>query len=155
MKKTFSAQINELQVTLTNKAKESRRAGNRRMLQGAIVIQEVAQTLAPIDKGNLEDAIELNISRDRNGRNEYNVEINISAPGSNNAATVGKYIQRMYFGVYSLGKNSTSKDEAIGGNGLGYGFGGKVGPFFLERAFDKHTANIRKGVVDAMRRGLR
>jgi hypothetical protein len=156
MRKNFRGQIIALEAKLTNTAKSARRAGNRRMERGAVIIQEVAQTLAPIDKGNLEQAIELNVKRDSRGRNEYIVEVNTQAAGSGKADTVGKYIDRIYYDrSYMLGKESSEKDKAIGGNGLGYNYGGKVGPLFLERAFDKHVGKINKEVIDAMRRGLK
>ncbi len=113
-----------LGISLVNRAKTARRAGNRRIEAATDKILELAKMYAPIDEGNLESSIKKEVSNSGiNGRNVYEVFIDEMAQGSNGAETVGQYALRMHESVYNLGKGSSEKDKQVGGNGYGYGGG--------------------------------
>lgn len=155
MAQNIMQQIDGVTTRMTNRAKNARRAGNRRIEKGALAIQELAQTLAPIDESNLEDAIEY--TKLRTGTlNTFDVSVNTGMPGSHGANNVGQYALRMHEDPnYQLGPKSADKDLALGGNGFGYNYGGKVGAKFLERAFEKLAPKIEKDVREAIRQGLK
>lgn len=156
-KQNVTADIQALSVKLENRAKSSRRAGLSRMERGHDLLRDLAVMYAPEDEGNLSEAIKKRKSRTGiNGRNIYEVYVDESAIGSNGAATVGKYAVKIHESFdYQLGKGSLAKDEDVGGNGLGYPFGGKVGPKFLDRAMSDSVAKINRAVRDAISKELK
>lgn len=155
-KQNILNEVGYLKRRLTNKANRARRAGNRRLEAGQEVIRDLAEMYAPEDEGNLGAAIKTRVTRGEGGRNAYEVYIDESAPGSNGAGSVGKYALLMHESSdYQLGKNSQAKDADVGGNGLGYPFGGKVGRKFLTRAFRDYQPKLERQIKDAIRRGLK
>lgn len=154
-KQNIMKQISGINGRLINRAEKARRAGNRRMEQGALAIQELAQTLAPVDEGDLEEAIVYE-KRKEGTINSFYVGVDEGRPGSNGAVNVGEYAMRMHEDpTYGLGPKSSDKDLSLGGNGDGFNFGGVVGSKFLTRAFDKLVPKIEKQVKDAIKRELR
>jgi hypothetical protein len=156
-KNNIDAEINRLTTRLINRATRSRRAGNRRLEEGALVIRDLARMYAPEDEGKLEAAIKVRKFKnpDDMRRFIYEVYVDESMPGSNGVPTVGHYALRMHESVYNLGARSRDKDLSVGGTGLGYGYGGVVGSKFLERAMDKYRPKIERQVRDAIKRELK
>lgn len=141
-------EVNGLAMSITRKTNNSRRAVNRRIEQGMFDMQQTARDFAPIDEGNLEDAI---VARKvRQGRNVYEVFVDRDAPGSNGALgedkKVGSYVDFVHDGVYKLGPNSEFKNQQVGGG---------VGPLFMDRAFRKHGEQIVRDARDAVSRELK
>lgn len=157
-RQNIDAQVNRLTASLRNKAIKSRRAANRRLEQGQETIAQVARLYAPEDKGNLGEAIRMEKSYDSQDARKRVLEVYVdeTAKGSNGAENVGKYaLERHEDLSYKLGKNSLLKDADIGGNGLGWPRGGKVGPMFLTRAMLDHKGKIERDIRDAIKRGLK
>lgn len=108
------------------KAEAPRRADNG-LQSGAIQVVKLAKMYAPVDEGNLEDAIAVlkKVSR-VGGKAEVTVGVNeahpvVLKPG----VTVGDYAWRMHEGVYNLGDKSLEKEDELNV---------EVGPKFLTRA---------------------
>jgi len=166
-RKNVSREIEDLTVRLENKAKSARRAANRRMEEGQQVIADLARMYAPEDEGNLGESIKTEKTRSASDgrRNAYEVYIDIDARGSNGAERVGQYAYGIHEGVYTnregdskpynLGKRSLEKDADVGGNGLGWPYGGKVGPKFLTRAFEDFTPKMERKIREAVKKELK
>lgn len=145
---------------LKNTYSKATRAAQRRLETGSEAIARRAKRYAPVQHGNLEEAIETRKVRGEGGRNEFEVFVNINkAVGydehSDSEKTIGDYINFIHESDYELGEKSAEKDRRIGGSGYGYGRGGKVGRKFLARAFKDELPEIRESVREAVRRGLK
>jgi hypothetical protein len=111
-------------------------------------IRDLARTYAPIDHGNLEDAIKMEVlggGRDARGRfvrKALSVFIDMDAEGYN-GEPMSQYAYIMHehltpYGPLNLGKRSAAKD----------GGSGRVGGRFLERAADEVSARIMSRLID-------
>ncbi|WP_323016475.1 HK97 gp10 family phage protein [Castellaniella sp.] len=116
-------------------------------------IQQLARDNAPVDKGNLEEAIKL--EEDRGGINRrlrvtVYVDPDFPAPeGSDIGRTVGRYMLMMHEGLapygsgaFKLGDKSQAKANA------GFNVGGK----FFERAYLERKPHIQKRVAAMVKR---
>lgn len=102
-------------------------------------IRNKARAYAPVDEGNLEDAIYKTSQRGANGRTEVTIAIDgdIPAPQYDSSGAivkgtadkkVGDYAAAMHEGEYNLGKKSKLKQARLGV---------RVGRKFLERALNE------------------
>lgn len=148
------AEASELVRRLDNKSTTARRAGQRRIEKGTEVMAGIARDFAPVDEGDLEAAIKTRKVREGR-RNVFEIYVDESMPGSNGADSVADYAMIMHERDYELGPKSQEKDLAIGGNGAGFLFGGKVGPFYMDRAVEVYSAKLQRQVRDAISRGLK
>lgn len=129
--------IEDLIVSLANKATRSSRGAREELQRGAIDIRDLARLYAPVDEGNLEDAIKEGKSRGSDGRNVYTVEVDESQDASTKDhpnRVVGDYAMKMHDGVYNLGPLSEAKAEETGL---------PVGRKFLERAMEDMEDSIK------------
>lgn len=114
-----------------------------------------AKLYAPEDKHNLADALEvIRESNGINGRHTFSVELNFSHTGTRTKEGVGAYAMQMHEGFYNLGEESELKDLSIGGNGHGFGQGGKVGRKFLTRAMREQQKTLNVDLRHAIKKGL-
>jgi hypothetical protein len=97
-------------------------------------VQKLAIAYAPVDEGNLENAIKLS---NENRRRTWTVYVDESMPDDTGRYTVGDYAMWLHEGVYELGPKSQAKS----------GGGGKVGRKYLERAFQDI---LNTGAVDRL-----
>ena len=140
----------ELSFRLDQVGDRAIRGISQAIREGAHDIAEKARSNAPVDQGNLEDAIKVDISRSGvNGRVSATVYVDESMPApeltpdgrivkGTEYKVVGDYAMKMHEGEYKLGKRSRAKASA----------GHEVGPKYLERAVDE----VLPGVVAAARR---
>ena len=151
--------IENLIVSLANMADRTSRGSREQMEQGAVDIRDLARLYAPVDKGNLEDAIktgkELHGAWERgvNRRNIFTVEIDEDMPfeklNKNGTTTIGKvgdYSTRMHEDwTYNLGVLSELKAQQTGM---------PVGPKFLERAMEDLDETIKAKVESRINQGI-
>lgn len=118
------------------------------MRKEAESIKNLAQKYAPVDHGNLEDAIKVHVvgggrnARGQFQRKAFEVFLDMNAKGYK-GEPISTYAYRMHelllpygAGGFNLGKKSRDKD---GGQGI-------VGGRFLERA----TAEVSKGIMNRL-----
>lgn len=144
----------ELAILLTQSGGKAVKGVLDQMRKEAAKIQELAQKYAPIDHGNLEDAIKVRTQgggRDesgRFGRKSISVFIDMNAPAFD-GRTVGEYAYVMHehllpfgSGGYNLGKHSQAKQagqsEIVGGR-------------FLERAADDVSKDMMNRLINVAR----
>lgn len=127
------------------------RQGGERVVRGVSTqmkkegeeIQKLAREYAPVDEGNLEDAI--TVEADRSGvRGRTVVYVYVDENHPAHMTTVGQYAMRMHEGEYRLGPGSQAKDA---GRGV-------VGPKFLERAVDERSPMIMPSLLESARKVL-
>lgn len=137
--------IDELTFLLRQVGPKAQRGALDAMRDEAQDIVDLAKKYAPIDKGNLEEAIrfeEQGGGRDSAGRfarKEIVIGIDADKPADANK-TVGDYAYEMHehltpYGEYKLGPRSMQKQA---------GQSERVGGKFLERAVNK----VSKGMID-------
>lgn len=112
------------------------------MLDGAESIQERAVKQAPVDMGNLEEAIEIDTVKIAEGHIEVFINDDMEAAGRPAGTKVGQYSDQMHEGVYKLGPKSRAKEATNGGF--------VVGRKFLERAVTDLTPEIMKNINSHM-----
>jgi len=135
---------------LENMAKRASEGARFAMKEGAEDIRDLARLHAPVDEGNLEDAIKMEVVSGARGRHSFKVHVDESHPavitnedGSQTSGnrTVGDYAFDMHEGNYLLGPGSQHKQSQVGV---------KVGPKYLQRAYKKMSkqihANVRQNV---------
>jgi hypothetical protein len=143
--------IDELFTRLEQTGEKSQKGVFEKMKRRALKMQTLAKEYAPIDKGNLEDAIILEEEgggRDFRGafvRKSLILLVDGSHP-TDDGRTVGDYAYEMHeyltpYGDYKLGKKSKAKD---GGRGV-------VGGKFLERAIDEVSEGMMEELADVSR----
>lgn len=115
--------------------------------RGAYEIRDLAREYAPVDEGNLEEALSIEINRDDiNGRLQAFVYIDLTVAAKKSpTGNVGGYAMRMHEGFYKLGRKSRAKD---GGRG-------RVGRKFLQRAADDLSDEIMQRVQTKIARYLK
>lgn len=115
--------------------------------RGAYEIRDLAREYAPVDEGNLEEALSIEINRDDiNGRLQAFVYIDVGhAARKSVTGDVGGYAMRMHEGFYKLGPKSRAKD---GGRR-------RVGRKFLQRAADELSEEIMARVQAKVARYLK
>lgn len=129
---------------LSNDAEQSSRGSRDALVEGGEKIAQRAKEYAPIDEGNLEDAITSTGVIDKGSRRKVvDVYVDTNHAGTR-APTVEDYYLRMHEGSYNLGSKSREKD----------GGSGKVGPKYLERAFIELEPEISRDVEDGLKRGI-
>jgi hypothetical protein len=102
-------------------------------------IQKAAIARAPVEHGNLEDAIKIqNVSY----RRHWIVYVDDSMPDDTGKYTVGDYAMWLHEGVYQLGPASEAKASSNGQ---------PVGRKFLEGPFEEA---IQKGLVERLQNAL-
>lgn len=114
-------------------------------------IKELAKSNAPVDEGNLEEAIKMEVDRGGiHGRTRVSVYIDEAMEAGNNKV-VGDYAILMHEGLapygsgaYNLGVKSQAK--AAGG--------GDVGGKFMERAIKEREPILMRRVYEIARRLL-
>lgn len=122
--------------------RRSERRTNKRMLRlmrrGAQEVADRARQYAPVDEGNLEDAIEVAETSERffgNARQVSLVGVNPEKLGEGYTKYGYRYDIRMHEDTtYELGPRSRAKQEATGK---------KVGSKFLARAYTELEPSIR------------
>jgi len=122
-------QIDILRQRLRNVAERSSRGAREQMAKGAEMIAELAKELAPVDEGNLEDAIMFEKEPRQKANERYTFAVYVDeAHAGTRAADVGQYAVIMHESSdYDLGEKSAAKAAA---NGL------PVGRKYLENAAD-------------------
>lgn len=114
-------------------------------------IQELAVSNAPVDEGNLEEAIKIEIDRGGiNGRTRVSIFVDEDMDAGH-GKTVGDYAARMHEGLapygsgaYNLGEKSRQKANS------GHNVGGK----YMERAIDEREDELMRKVYDIVRKSL-
>lgn len=138
--------VEELLVSLQQTGQRAERGVAGEIRQGAEDIKDLAVMQAPVDEGNLENAIKVEVDRSGiRGR----VQAYVFVDGDEDAGDgkkVEDYATRIHEGVYQLGPRSQTKNAAVGGG---------VGRKFLERAVDELAPGIINRVRNAMKRILR
>lgn len=94
------------------------------MRKEAEVIAEIAQMNAPVELGNLEDAI--HVKEEKVGKR---IAVFVEASGTIRGRNVDEYAWVMHEGFYKLGEASIRKGQTLGR---------VVGRKFLERAANEH-----------------
>lgn len=107
------------------------------MFEGAQDIQQRAVEQAPVDKGNLEKAIQIDIGSINEGHIEVFINDDMVADGRPLGTKVGQYSEEMHERVYKPGKRSREKAAANGRT---------VGRKFLERAVQDLTPDVIKNI---------
>ena len=151
----IEGEISVQQMLLRLDAEGSRRVVWR-LYQHALKVRDLARKFAPVDLGNLEEAIKVRPERfvaardafGRFARQEIEVYVDESMPvphGKNK--TVGDYAYEIHehlypYGSWKLGKNSQAKqatqNEVVGGG-------------FLERAAEEIEAQLDEVLLDIFR----
>jgi hypothetical protein len=143
--------VDELMTILQQTGEKAQRGVYQQMKKEALEIQRLARLYAPIDHGNLEDAISVEEmegerdSRGRMGRKSVVVFVDMSQEGYE-GEPIGQYAYIMHeylapYGKFKLGPLSQLKNK---GNG-------KVGGKFLERAINDVSQEMMKRLVDVAR----
>jgi len=122
---------------------------SKALRKGATEIQKLARKYAPVDRGNLEDAIKV-MGFEKRGRAyaSYHVGVDDSHPVPERPdKVVGDYALEMHESEYELGPKSQEKAERLGV---------EVGPKYLERAMedlrDPLTKYMEKVLRDIVKR---
>jgi hypothetical protein len=134
--------VEELMLKLSQTGERAIRGVSDEIKDGAKDIQDLARLQAPVDEGNLEDAIKVEF--ERTGINRR-VEAFVYVDGDQEAddgKVVGDYAPRMHEGTYNLGPRSKIKQSAAGVI---------VGRKFLERAVDDLAPKIINRVYRAVK----
>jgi len=133
---------------LENSGSKTNKKALSAMRKGGGKIQDLAQQMAPIDKGNLEDAIIT--QEDRNGVNGrvrifIGIDPSHSAGDGKNVGEYGELIHELLYpgGSWKLGKRSKEKQDANPGV--------QVGGQFIERALDELEDDIVKDIERAIK----
>ena len=135
-------------VMLENIKQSAPRGALAAMRKGAEDIQELAREMAPVEKHNLEESIQIAEDREgARGRTRVFVYIDegMAAEGRPFGVTVGDYAVYMHEGKYKLGPKSKEKQS---------GTSVRVGRKFLERAADELAPEIFEKVTRAIERSL-
>jgi len=143
--------VDELMTILRQTGAKAQRGVYEQMKKEAREIQRLARLYAPIDHGNLEDAIsveEIDAERGeggRFGRKSVAVFVDTTQEGYK-GEPIGQYAYIMHeylapYGRFKLGPLSRQKNS---GNG-------KVGGKYLERAINDVSAEMMKRLVDVAR----
>ncbi len=122
--------VSELITRFDNVSKVSNAKTSKALKQSATEVQKLARKFAPLDRGNLEDAIQV-IGGNKVSRAyaQYFVGVNESHPVPERPGhTVGDYALEMHEGEYDLGERSQEKARNLGV---------EVGPKYLERALEE------------------
>ncbi|CAB4122127.1 Bacteriophage HK97-gp10, putative tail-component [uncultured Caudovirales phage] len=139
--------IDSLIAILSQTGEYVRKGVAKKMVEGGVKMRDKAKDYAPVDEGNLEDAI--TVQHDRagiNGRTKVYVFVDESHPVDNrDGHTVGEYAMRMHEGSYNLGEKSLAKQA---------GLGVTVGPKYLERAADDTTSETVSSMLSEARHRL-
>lgn len=138
--------VEDLLATLQQTGQRAERGVSGEIRQGAEDIKDLAIMQAPVDEGNLENAIKVQVDRSGiRGR----IQAYVFVDGDEDAGDgkkVEDYATLMHEGVYQLGEKSQQKNAAVGGG---------VGRKFLERAVDELAPDIMNRVRNAMKRVLK
>lgn len=138
--------VDSLLAKLSQTGERAVRGVSEEIKEGAKDIQDLARLQAPVDEGNLEDAIKVEVDRSGiNGRIQAYVYVD-SDQDTGDGRTVGEYSNYMHEGTYNLGPRSQIKQSAAGV---------VVGRKFLERAVDDLAPGIIDRVYRAMQRIIR
>lgn len=121
------------------------RAALSEMRKQTVVLRDLARSYAPVDKGNLEESIQ--ILEDRggaNGRKRLFVYVDINRVTDGKAKTIGSYAYAMHeslapygSGYYRLGRKSRAKRAK----------GNKVGGKFMSRALRDRKGAILEAIT--------
>lgn len=137
--------VEELIAQLSQIGKKADRGVADELRRGAEEIAQLAREQAPVDEGNLEDAIKAEEDRSGiNGRIQTYVYVDSNHPAED-GKTVGDYAEFMHEGSYQPGPLSVAKAR---GNGR------IVGRKFLERAVDELKPEIVKRVASRLKRDI-
>lgn len=138
--------VEALLTKLSQTGERAVRGVSEEIKEGAKDIQDLARLQAPVDEGNLEDAIKVEVDRSGiNGRIQAYVYVD-SDHEADEGKTVGDYAPRMHEGTYNLGPRSRIKQSAAGV---------VVGRKFLERAVDDLAPGIINRVYRAIQRTMK
>lgn len=139
--------VDALIAQLSQIGQKAERGVADELRDGAKEIAELARMYAPVDEGNLEEAIKHEEDRTGvNGRIQTYVYVDGSMKGSN-GNRVEDYAMEMHESPnYNLGPLSEAKQNRTGQ---------VVGYKYLERAVDKLRPQITKRVADRIRKELK
>lgn len=129
----------EAMVNLRNVSARVQANARKVMHRAADKIVKKAGEFAPVDKHNLEEAIEKRVGYDsaRNGR----LAIDIGLKDMVNGVDVSVYGVQMHEGEYNLGPGSIEKQMSTGK---------RVGPGFITRAFDEVAKTLPPEIKNAV-----
>lgn len=125
------AAISSLQTTHKRMTADALQA----MHEGALEIEQRAREYAPVDTGNLENAITTSEVISTLGKSE--IKVFVADEGD-----VSKYVLQMHEGSYKLGPLSAAKAKATGK---------QVGPKFLSRAANELFPAIKQRILNKLR----
>jgi len=135
---------------LENISKRSSKGALREMRKGGKQIEELAKKMAPIDEGNLEEAI--TYEEDRSGiNNRIAIKIFVDEDKVVTAKkNVGDYALIVHDNLdgKNYGKGEKSKEKAKRE-------GVEVGPFFMDRAVEELKDEIADAVERAVKRAIK
>lgn len=137
-------------ASLRNTAERSSRGAREALQEGAENIKKRAIEYAYVDIGNLEKAIKTATMKDSEfiRRNMYVVYVDEDMDAStpdNPGKTVGDYAFDLHEGNFRLGPKSREKRDATGK---------RVGPKFLERAYQDFDEEIRAKAESKVTQGI-
>lgn len=139
--------IDQIIAKLENVGDRTTRSARRELDKGAEAIRDLARLQAPVDEGNLEEAIDIKKERTGpHGRKVVYVYVDEDHEAGNK--TVGAYYIQMHEGIgwSSLGPKSIAKQLANPGI--------MVGRKYLERAVDRLEPIIHRRIADAVKKEL-
>jgi hypothetical protein len=135
--------LESVQAMLVNDAERSGRGARNALERGAKAIQKRAKSYAPVDEGNLEDAIDIQVIPGDRGRYGYLVYVDPDH-AAKYGKVVGDYYERVHEDFYTLGPRSAEKQRETG----------YVGRKYLEKAFLELEPDIERDVEENIAVGI-
>ena len=134
--------LSDVILELRNTGKLVRENARKTMHRGADKIVERARLMAPVDEGNLEDAIQKDVKYEgKFGR----LAIDIVLLDHVNGVDVSAYGREMHEGVYNLGPKSEEKQKTTGV---------QVGREFITRAYKEQAEKMQRQMVGTVEDGI-
>lgn len=144
--------LEEMEVLIRQSGEKAQRGVSAQMKREAEKIRDLARKFAPIDHGNLEEAIDMaEVESERGesgrfGRKSYSVFVDMFYP-SHDGRSVGDYAYVMHehlmpYGPYKLGEHSRAKQA---------GQIEMVGGMYLERAVDEVSRDMMTRLANVAR----
>jgi len=139
--------ISTTALKLQSQAGRTNKAALQEMIAGGQLVHELAVMQAPVDDGNLEEAIKLEIDAANPLRASISIYVDedMSVPGRP-GKTVGDYALRMHEGDYQLGSISQLKQDSNPGV--------IVGRKYIQRAIEELQQDIETAMQEAVKSSI-
>jgi HK97 gp10 family phage protein len=135
--------VSETVLSLRNIGERVAENARKTMHRAADKIVERARLMAPVDEGNLEEAIQKDIKYEGK-RNRLAIDIVIM--DTVNGVNVADYATYMHEGSYNLGPLSQAKQASTGVT---------VGPGFITRAGEEQKIKLEAAMIGAVNEGTK